>query len=146
MEAPRSASSRLSDAFGVTKVVGTDGPPSLARAAYPNPEPLGVPVWCPAGSLTCCGSRRHNPWGSRAACARRLEFRLGATPETPPLAQGAFGITPLCHPQAEGKWPLGANSSPNRSRTHPKKIPRDVPWPECICVFGVITDYEAKSH
>ena len=41
---------------------------------------------------------------------------------------------------------MGASSSPNCSKTHPKKIPQDGPWPDCIRMFGVITDYEAKSH
>ena len=146
MVAPRSTSSKLSDASGAREVIGTVGWPSLARGCLPESGTLGGSGQCPTESPACCGSRWHNPRGSYAPYARRLEFRLGASPESPPPALVPFGTTPPCHPQAMGRWPSGANSSPNRSETHPKRIPRDGTWPDCICVFGFITNYEAKSH
>ena len=145
-EAPQSTSCKLSDVSGWTEVIGTAGSPSLPRGCLLESGTFGGSTQYPAGSQPCCGPRQHSPWGSYSLCARRLGFRLGASPEPPPPALVPFGTTPPCHPRAEGRWPSGENSLPNHSETHPKRIPWDGSWPDCICVFGVITSYEAKSH
>ena len=104
MEAPRSASSRLSGAPGWTGVTGGIGIPLLSKeVACWIPEPHRSPDTSPAEGRTEYGPPHQSSWGLTPPGVWRWGFRLLAPPERLPGLERSFGTAPPRRP-----WPWGS--------------------------------------